>query len=111
MTLDLADDAVVFLADFAETVIYRPVGRRPRTIHAVVQRQPPEALADAPSGKAAWFTVEARNDERDGIPARLLDTGGDRLDVADREGGTPRTRRITLLESQDAGMVRVRVQG
>lgn len=117
MAIDLANDAGVFLNDFAEAVVYRPLVGPPRSIQAIVDREPPAWLREPP----AWLAeadgvlvpqlhVVVRNDEAAGIGADEVDTGGDRVDVPVRVGGTAVTKNVVRIVQQDAGLLRLEVR-
>jgi len=110
MAIDLAGDAGLFLADFAESVVYRPRTGAPRTIQAIVDRSPPGPIAEAPGAQAPTLRLDVLNDSEAGIRAADLDTGGDRVDVAVRPGGPVTTRRIVLLLDGDEAMLRLEVR-
>mgnify|MGYP001493654728 CR=1 FL=1 len=79
MPLDLASDAAVYVADFAESIVYRPLSGIPRTIQALVTRGSPESMQ--PHGVAPRFTIMVRNNHRYGIASDEIDTGGDCVDA------------------------------
>jgi len=84
-----------------ESCLYRP-GRDDlpqRTIAVTVDRGGPEPFGQ---GQAPGFAVTVLNDATDGIPAATLDVGADRIDVAERVGGTPSPRGVQRIASQDA---------
>lgn len=98
----------------AERVIYRPAGKpgapasgTPREITAIVDRGPPEDILHV---RAPALRVSVLNDEIDGISAALLDVGTDRIDAAERFGGTRQTRGIQTVLQQDADWLTLLVQ-
>jgi len=109
VAIDLTD-ADVFFSDFAEAVIYRPHAGRPRSILAVVDREPPAFLAEANGPQTPGLHVIVRNNATEGISAAELDTGLDTIDVASRVGGEVTTRSIVRLVQQDAGLLRLEVR-
>ena len=109
LTLPLKTDAGGMFADFNETIRYRPRDGRPRTIVAVVDRNPPAPIDGAPNGVRASMMIEALNDEFSGIGSREVDTGGDRVEIAPRIGLPIREYRLVSVESTDDGTVRIGV--
>lgn len=105
-----ARGAPKLLDRFGEPVVYRPRSGRARTITAIVDRNPPETLANAENAVSQAFVVMVANDDQDGIPSRLLDTGGDAIDVSDRTGEAVRTRRIVRLVDDVGGMLTLEVR-
>jgi len=85
--------AEALLALHGEPVIYRPYGKTPRSIDAIVVREPPATIAEAGS-LAARITIKALNNALVGISSAQVDTGRDKLDVAQRQGATATTRSI-----------------
>ena len=112
MTLPLAADAALFLADFAEPVVYRPAAELPRTIQAVVDRSPPRGLDEAPGVALPVTRLTVINDPVAGVAAASLDTGLDRFDVPVRCGGPATSRAIVPGQAftQDAGMLTIEVR-
>ena len=112
MPPDLKADADSFLStdDFAEKVKYVPRTGRPRVIVAIVDRNPPATITEIPGAKAPVIWLHAKNDQIEGIDPKLLDTGGDRVEVAQRVGGVKAARSITSVVRQDAGMVTLEVR-
>lgn len=100
------DDVAPFFEETAvlapEYVIYRPSGGRPRTIRAIVERNPPELLVGADHARSLVFRIRVTNDAVTGIASDTIDTGGDHIDVAARLGQAKATRTITQLLSHDA---------
>ncbi len=91
-----------------EEVIYRPDGGDPRTIDAIVERPGRETFGT--NAPAPRFRVRAVNSATDGIAATEVDTGKDRIDVAERIGGEATSRQITRLsELDDPGFTCVEV--
>lgn len=115
MPLDLAADALAMLDDFGEEVVYLPrdgpeaeIGR---TIRAVVERGDAMGLGvGGIDARTPSIRVTAANDARDGIAASELDTGGDRVRVAVRVGGTPQDLEIARLAYHDEGAVVVELR-
>lgn len=90
----------------AETVQYLPRGGLPRSVQAVVNRQPPTP-ENVPEGLVApRLVLHFKTDATAGILPELIDTGGDQVEVALRAGGTPEKRPITRLVDDD-GMTTV----
>lgn len=92
----LVDDVLAILPDLGEPVVYRPASGAPRTIHALVERLPPEDYADVEvPGPVVRITVA--NHHIYGISSAELDTGRDVVDVAVRAGERPVARPIAGL--------------
>ena len=108
---ELIDSAESFLNTLgSEAIIYLPAGGGERPIDAIVDRDQPAELGDAPHGHAPLAVIAIRNDETEGISSAELDTGGDKVRYAVRLGKDPQDRRITGIISQDAGMLRLEVR-
>lgn len=103
-------DADGMFADFGEQIVYLPREGRPRSIPAVVERQPPAPIDGAPGGVRPAMVVVVKNDEQDGIGGREIDTGGDRVKIAPRVGQEPQEFRILEVGQNDAGTLELRVQ-
>jgi hypothetical protein len=116
MTLPLAADGALFLADFAETIVYKPRPTQtvpspaPRTITALVDREPPAFLLEADGLAVPTVHVIVRNSATTGISSSEVDTGGDQMDVALRLGQAAATKRIVRIVSHDAGLLRLEVR-
>jgi hypothetical protein len=91
----------------AEMVLYRPTNGRPRVIIGLIDREGPQ---DVLTTLTPQIVVTVLNDERYGIPSKLLDTGTDRLDVAERIGHPSEPRAIQSVRSHDADWVSVVVK-
>lgn len=103
---DFAADALPdLLTEHGEAVTYKPNGGGSRSIDAIVNRNPPAASEAASQGLIApgrmLLTVE--NDATSGISTDEIDTGGDKVTVALRVGGTATDRPITQLVNDDGG--------
>lgn len=110
----IADDALgVFMQvdDFAEVVTYYPhrffgeAQREPREIKAVVMREQIAVLSEDVETVAPVYQVHVANDSVNGISSEELDTGGDQIELAPRDGKTATRRTITHLLTQDHGML------
>ena len=108
MPLDMTQDAAIFVADFCESITYRPLDGIPRTIQALVTRGSPESMQ--PHGIAPKFTIMVRNDHRHGIASDEIDTGGDRVDIAERYGEMAETRSLASIMSHDPVMLTIEVR-
>tara|TARA_R100001163_G_C5049198_1_gene186157 strand:+ start:191 stop:556 length:366 start_codon:yes stop_codon:yes gene_type:complete len=116
MTLanSLKTDAVqVFLRtdDFAETVSYHPhtyYGGTPaasREIVAVVERMEVQTLDEGGNAVIPMFQVHVANNATTGISSDEIDTGGDQLSFAVRNGEAATRRSIISVSTQDSGML------
>lgn len=103
----VTDATVVFTStnDFAESVVYRPLGGSSRTINAVVIRQLAELISDDENRVVPVFEVHVINETCTGISTAELNLGGDRIDIAERVGKTPLPRSIVQIIDQDEGML------
>ena len=82
-----------------ETVVYRPYAGGTRSVPALVDRWGRQAQAGMPA--APGFLVTVLNDATAGVAATEVNTGGDRIDVAEFHGGTPITRQILGMTAED----------
>jgi hypothetical protein len=100
--------AAKMLAEFGETIIYRPRGGAPRSIQAMVDRGPPQVPGGSVGTLAPFVVVEVRNSCTTGIRESDVDTGGDQIDVPLKSGGAMKSLSIKRVQSsQDSGMVRL----
>jgi hypothetical protein len=98
------------LVNFGESVVYYPRGGTPRTITAIVDRDPPQSGGDFDEHRGPRFSIEVANDQQDGIASECIDIGGDRVEFAQRKGGTAVKMSIVRIDDQDAGMLRLEVR-
>ena len=119
--LGLSDDAALFLIEFGEDILYRASeGGTERTVRAIIDRNPPEALAEPPNkALAPLLAVEVMNSADEvtlagntfkGISTSEVDTGGGEVKLALRIGETAQWRPIKKLLSQDPGILRLGVR-
>jgi hypothetical protein len=108
------DAQLVFLNtdEFAETVTYHPRlfaggdSRPTRSIKAVVFRETMATVTeDGGTTLLPMFEVHVENDSTLGISSTELDTGGDQLEFAARDGVAATKRTITRVVTQDHGML------
>lgn len=106
-----------FFVHFAEDVIYHPRGGSPRTIKAVVDRQPRQALPEVGTTLAAFQVVEVRNvatsvddDGYGGIASSEIDLNGDEIELPVRVGAPAEKRRLTEILTQDEGVLKLEVR-
>mgnify|MGYP007100062069 FL=1 len=99
----------LLMAEMGERVVYRPLNGKPRTITAIVDRNPPEAVSgtEAPTFN---YTVTVIADMQaatyGGIEAIEIDTGGDKIDLAPRRGNPVASRQVAVvLESDSVALV------
>jgi len=109
VTLPLKTDAAGLFADFGESIVYRPLAGKPRSVEAVVDRQPPAPIDGSPGGIRPAMIVVVRNDEQTGIGSREIDTGGDRMEIVPRVGEKPIEFRITEVGQNDEGTLELKV--
>jgi len=116
-TLGLSDDAKLFLDAFnAEEIVYYPLSGGSRVIKAVIFRMPAQPITGSPGGVGKHIEVYVANagtsttdDEYGGIDASVIDLGGDNLELAVRIGETPVQRRITDMNLEDEGMLKLTI--
>jgi len=87
---------------FGESVLYSPRNGTAVTIYAVVERD--SRRLESMLGEAMIGAVEVwiRNDSLKGRAS--IDTGGDRVTLADRMNGTARSMKVAQIIDQDDGM-------
>jgi hypothetical protein len=113
MTLksQMQEDAMsVFLNlnDFAEIVVYYPRGGGARQIRAIVNRDPPSFYDSTGAVVAVSFMIYVANDSTTGIAGTEIDTGGDRVAVARREGAVNLNQRVIWqVMNQDLAMMQL----
>jgi hypothetical protein len=97
---------------FAETVTYTPLNGTAVSRRAVVVRGVPEPLESNSQtqqyGKAVNLIVWIANDATNGVAS--VNTGGDRITVARRLGGTAEAFQVAVILEQDAGMWKLRLR-
>jgi len=99
-----------FLDMFGETITYYPNGSESRQILAIVDRNPPEKLDNAPYGVAPLLVITVANNSITGIKSDQVDTGLDKVELAVRIGQAVQQRMFTDIISQDAGMLKLEVR-
>lgn len=104
-----ADLAVPSLfRQFGEEIQYLPRDGAPRTVTAIILREPLQALEPIDDGVAPALTVKVLNKRIDaewgGIPVDQLDTGGDKVYLSWRKGEEPAEFSITKLIGVKGGM-------
>ena len=107
-TLELSADSF-FLLPGSVFVTYFPASGDPRRIQAVVDYPGPERIEELGGGSEV-SEVLVKNSGSDGIASSQVDTGGDKIKMAPRDGKVPVLMRITRIISQDAGMIKLKVQ-
>lgn len=111
-----ADAAAAFLnpEEFGEDAVYHRGGAAgmKRTIIAVVNRNPPKTLPETRGiSLVNDFLMSVANSSATGISLAELDTGLDTVELFPREGaGVRKTYRIVSVDSQDAGILVLRVR-
>jgi hypothetical protein len=101
---------VLYLADLAEKVTYRPRSGAPRVVIAQIERDnlAPIGNTNAP---AAAARLSFANDRAGGILASEVNTGGDEIEFALRAGDrTAVRRRVTRIAKQTPGETQLEVQ-
>ena len=94
----------MLLSQFGEDVIYYPFGAEPRSITAIVEREPP-AIYNA-SGNAVMpkAVVRMLNSRQLGVASSEVDNGGDQIGMALNIGGDVKTFSVMQMQSQDSGV-------
>lgn len=98
------------LVNFGEPIVYYPRNGKPRTITAIVDRDPPRDGGDFDEHRGPRFSIEVTNDQIDGIASDCIDMGGDRVEFAQRKGAAAVQMSLVQLVDQDAGMLRIEVR-
>jgi len=106
-TLKLSADSF-FLLPGSGYVTYFPASGLSRRIQAVIDRPGPERIEELGGGRRV-SEVLVKNSSSDGIASTEIDTGGDKIKLAPRDGMRPVSMRITKIISQDAGMMKLKV--
>lgn len=110
-TLAAAAPALVFPV-MGESITYTPSGGSPRTITALVDRNPLEELSELGAVLVPAVEIEVLDNATTGIDSATLNVGGDTVTVALWPGKTPVVLPITFrFASQDDGLIRVRCGG
>ena len=103
--IDTADD---ILDEFAEDILYTPLGGTPRTVRAVIDRNPPATVGSQDSFSRR-FTITVANSPADGIVPDESDDGGDLVEFSDDLGGPVRDHDLKFVQYQNAGLVQYEV--
>lgn len=95
--LDILTDA-----EFAEEITYTPHRGTPKTIFAIVNRQPASRMPEITDGRQSPdMDILIANDATDGVTAVI--EGKDTITVAERYGGTVKVHTVTEVLAGDAG--------
>jgi hypothetical protein len=95
---------------FGETITYKPRAGGSRTIAGLVDRTDRSVFEGIDRGTAPTFVITVPNSVTTGILSTEIDTGGDRITVAARYGGTAVDRRITRIADTNGSSVTFEVQ-
>lgn len=108
---DLLDDADEFLNAFGdyENITYMPFGGSLREIRAIVDRFGPGGIPGSPAGTTKINSITVKNSAIDGISSSEVDSGEDRILIANRIGGSQISKKLTRIQLQDVGMVTYKV--
>lgn len=111
-TLFAAQAVPALFAQFGETIKYIPRDGAPRTVTAVIDRQPIQTVAEGMV--APLIVVKVSFDPTDavwgGISVDEVDTGGDKVEVAWNKGEDPQQRSISRSMGVKGGMVILEVR-
>ena len=108
---DFAAEALPGLLDeHGEDIIYTPRGGAPRTITAIVDRNPPVTIDCISETVAARFVILLESHATRGILTSGIDTGGDLVTLAERKGATAADFPITKVLNEDGGCIEFEVR-
>jgi hypothetical protein len=96
----------LLFAQLSEAVVYRPRDGKPRTIRAIVNRKPPESVngTEAPTFSfSVKVFADSETETYGGIDVTEVNTGGDKIEVAPRRGGTASDRAVAVVLECDHG--------
>ena len=96
--------------NFGEDVVYYPRSGGQRTIKAKVYRSPMQFINETGELPSQELIVTVKNSDCDGISSTEIDTGGDELGVALRQGSELQRRSIARVIKDHNGMVKFMVQ-
>lgn len=103
-----AGPALDLLSMYGETITFAPRSGSPRTLTAIVNRNPLQGLSsvqDMPSVKVLIRVLDdSANATYGGIAASAVDLGGDRIRLAVRSGGTAEYLALKEFVSDNGGM-------
>src|SRR5687767_3093575 len=103
-----ADGAYFVDLDFGgETVTYNPLGGDSVAIKAVVFRNPPQQVNGSFTAASPCLEIWIRNVATYGRTS--INTGGDTITVAAREGGTTANHPVDSILQQGGGMWKLRL--
>lgn len=95
---------------FGETVVYYRADGVTRNITAIVVRESLAIIAELGDIVGANLIVEVQNSATLGISSSEVDTGGDRISVALRNGETATQRSIVRVLSDSGAYLRLALQ-
>ncbi|HIJ70657.1 MAG TPA: hypothetical protein HPP87_04750 [Planctomycetes bacterium] len=93
-----------------ETVIYRPRAGGSREVTALVDRDRPGGLGNAPHGESGTAEILVANSSEIGIAASEVNRGGDRVEMVSRLGRNAVVRPIKRILAHDGGGVRLEIR-
>jgi hypothetical protein len=105
----LADPMAQMIDICGESVTFKHGTGISRSIKAYVQRDVIDSLGNVDAG-APKLTVWVANNSGYGIKRSELDTGGDRLSLPTKVGGTAADRPISALLAEDSACLRLEVR-
>jgi hypothetical protein len=98
------------LAQFGEDITYVPLRGEPRTVKAIVDRNPPTAFDAVDNIALEEVQISVYNDGHRGILSSTVNTGGDRVEVARRKGRKAQSLAITTLDDDSGGVCVLRLR-
>ena len=94
----------------ADGVIRQLSGAVERSIMALVDREQPAALGNAPYGHAPLAAITVVNSATKGISSTEVDCGRSKVRLPVDIGRTPQVRHITAIVEHDPGLMRLEVR-
>ena len=85
------------LNQFGESVVYKPRNGGSRTIHAIVEREPPSIYDAAGNVVSPKVTIRVLNNKNNGIASSELDTVDDKIQLTYKIG-TSRAQDFQLIQ-------------
>jgi hypothetical protein len=106
--MDADGELLVDTDAFGETVTYNPLGGDAASLKAVVFRNPPQQVNGSFTAASPYIEVWIRNHATYGRTS--INTGGDTITVAAREGGATANHPVDSILQQGGGMWKLRLR-